>query len=146
MAWYEDLATCGNSPYENNYFSVWHPSLLRAVGWLEYGKPYSTGVIDVQVLNRLTELRVNAWEPVHFSGYHRCDLCSGEQGPVGINNLFIPGDGFLYVSPELIVHYITVHQYAPPAEFCATVLACPPMGSRAYLKVVEPLWQQAKTK
>ena len=147
MAWYEDLSNFGHSPYdEKNYFKVWHPSLLRAVGWLESGKTYSTGVIDAQILRRLSESCANAWEPCHFWGYHRCDLCGGEQGPLGVNNLFIPGDSFLYVSPELIIHYIEVHQYAPPAEFCAAVLACPSMGSAAYLKLVEPLWLQAKTK
>jgi hypothetical protein len=78
---------------------------------------------------------------------HRCDLCLGElsERKVGVNNLFIPGDGFLYVSPELILHYINDHQYSPPVEFCEAVLACPPMNSRAYLNVVEPLWRRAET-
>lgn len=98
--WYEDLSDFGHSPYEEkNYFRVWHPSLLRAVGWLELGKPYSTGLIDGKILDSLTELRVQAWQPILLWGYHQCDLCSREKGPLGVTNLFIPGDGFLYVSP-----------------------------------------------
>jgi hypothetical protein len=145
MAWYEDLAACGTDAYDN-YFSVWHPSLLRAVGWLEYGKVYSQGAVDPQVVKRLTELTVDPWEPVQFLGFHCCDLCPAEQGPLGVSNLFIPGDAFLYVAPELIVHYITVHRYAPPAQFCEAVLACPPMGGTAYLQAVVPVWKRAKTK
>jgi hypothetical protein len=77
-------------------------------------------------------------------GYHECDLCLSERKG-GITNLFIPGDGFLYVCPELILHYINDHQYSPPVEFCEAVLACAPMNSSDYLKVVEPLWRRAKT-
>jgi hypothetical protein len=99
------------------------------------------------VLSKLAKLLRDTWEPCHCCGMHRCDLCLGElsERKVGVNNLFIPGDGFLYVSPELILHYINDHQYSPPVEFCEAVLACPPMNSRAYLNVVEPLWRRAET-
>jgi hypothetical protein len=44
-------------------------------------------------------------------------------------NSFVPGDGFLYVFPNLITHYMRVHAYAPPAEFCEAVLRCPPVDT-----------------
>ena len=137
MAWYADLAEC-------NYFGTFHPSLLRAVGWLEGGKPYAQGNVDTQFLHKLTELLKDAWEPVCFMGIHHCSLspCTDEMGSA---NLFIPGERFLFVCPELIFHYIQGHQYAPPMEFCKAVLACPSMNSPAYLDAVEPLWKQART-
>lgn len=137
MAWYADLAEC-------DYFSTCHSSFLRAVGWLERGKSYTSGTVDLQVLNKLTELHRDAWEPCSFMGLHGCDLCLSE-GEMGHTNLFVPGDGFLFVCPELILHYIKGHQYSPPVEFCEAVLACPPMNSGDYLKVVEPLWRRADT-
>ncbi|WP_442818092.1 DUF7919 family protein [Streptomyces sp. NBC_01224] len=27
-------------------------------------------------------------------------------------------DGILYTAPNLLIHYITEHQYCPPEEFC----------------------------
>lgn len=47
-----------------------------------------------------------------------------------------PENQFLYVCPELITHYISVHGYSPPEEFCEAVLACPQMGSDEYLAAV----------
>lgn len=137
MAWYADLADC-------NYFRTLHPSLLRAVGWLERGQAYPRGTVDLLVFNKLTELVRHAWQPCFFMGGHDCDLCPGSS-KYGYTNLFIPGDGFLFVCPELIRHYIKDHQNAPPIEFCEAVLACPPMNSTDYLQVVEPLWRLAKT-
>jgi hypothetical protein len=51
---------------------------------------------------------------------------------VGCTNLFVPGDGVVYVAPSMIVHYLDAHRYQPPAAFLAAVDACPPMGSAAY--------------
>jgi len=137
LAWYADHADC-------EYFRTWHPSLLRAVGWLERGKPYTQGTVEPQIFNALTELLKDPWEPGLFMGFHECDLCSGN-GEYGKRNLFIPSDGFLFVCPELILHYIKHHEYVPPVAFCDAVLVCPPMNSKAYLETVEPIWQKAKT-
>jgi len=140
MTWYADLTEC-------DYFPLCDSSLVRAVGWLERGKVYTHGTVDLQVLVKLTELHRDAWEPCHVMGYHGCDLCPRglSAHKMGVKNLFIPGDGFLYVCPELILHYINDHQYSPPIEFCEAILTCPPMNSPAYLNVVEPLWRRAKT-
>lgn len=51
--------------------------------------------------------------------------------------LFIPADKTIYVCPELIVHYMNAHGYAPPDIFCGAVLACPPMRSMQYLKALK---------
>lgn len=55
---------------------------------------------------------------------------------MGVFNLFIPGDGVLYVAPSLILHYMDAHGYGPPKEFQASVMSCPPMRSMDYLKAV----------
>ena len=75
MAWYADLAEC-------DYFRTWHSSFIRAVGWLERGRSYTRGTVDLQVFNELTELRRDAWQPCLFMGSHGCDLClsEGEKG------------------------------------------------------------------
>jgi hypothetical protein len=122
MTWYDDLAEWGD------------PS-LRAVGWLERGYEFAQGPVDRHVYERLQELLKRPWEPVAAGGWHECDLCLYE-GTHGNRNLFIPGSGFLYVSPELILHYMNAHGYKPPAEFCHAVLACPPMRSVTYFRAI----------
>ncbi len=123
MAWYEDLSECdyfGNAAH-----------LLRAIGWLERGKSFSTGEIKIEVLEKLSALRKHPWTSGYtvFRGYHDCDICRLEEGTI---NLFIPANGFLYVCPELITHYIVAHKYLPPDDFCEAVLKCPPMDSMEY--------------
>ena len=69
--------------------------------------------------------------PDRFSSRRLC-LYAGEAH--GKKNLFIPGDGIVFVCPELVTHYMNAHGYAPSAEFCLAALACPPMRSMEYLR------------
>ena len=63
-------------------------------------------------------------------------MCRFHPEAVGGKDLFIPGRGFLYVAPELVVHYMNAHGYAPPAEFCDAVMACPDVDTPAYRKAL----------
>src|SRR5688500_8807398 len=110
-----------------DYFPVADASTLRAIAWLERGTPYATGATPQDVYARLVELCKEPFEPFTACGYYECTLCQFD-GAAGIKNLFIPGNGFLYVCPELIIHYINAHHYQPPADFAEAVLCCPAMG------------------
>jgi hypothetical protein len=50
--------------------------------------------------------------------------------------VYLPGQGCIYVAPTGIVHYISAHWYKPPTPFLEAVLACPPMGSMTYKKAI----------
>jgi hypothetical protein len=144
MAWYADLTPC-------TYFRYGPPitSKLLAVGWLEQGHNYSQAVVDGVVVDKLTQLLGSAWQPGGgYKGFHTCDFCPGAGRPsvfvrypkviqLGATNVFIPGEGVIYVAPSLILHYIDDHNYAPPAAFCDAVLACPPMGSDDYFNALQ---------
>ena len=84
---------------------------------------------------RLVELLKNPWEPSITMGFHECDLCL-YHGEPGKRNLYVPAGGVVFVAPELVAHYMNAHGYRPPVEFCAAVLACPPMRSVPYLKAL----------
>ena len=65
--------------------------------------------------------------------------------PIGIANLFVPGDGFLWTAPSMIVHYIADHGYRPPDAFLTAVDACPAMSTPAYLEAIKvhgPTWSE----
>lgn len=122
--WIEDLAPLGDS------------ARVLAVGWLERGRPYPTGDVAPGVFAKLRDLLVDLWQPATTGGSHDCDLCFHEPEKRGTRNLFVPGSGRLYVAPELILHYVNAHGYAPPAEFCHAVLACPPTRSPEYRRAL----------
>jgi hypothetical protein len=128
MAWYEDLSPCG-------YFGEEAGRVLRSVGWLEAGRPFQTGPTQRAVYDKLCALGKEPWDPVVFAGPHFCDLCQ-YGGPAGVANVFIPGNGFLYVCPVLITHYMNAHHYRPPEAFCEDVRQCPTMRSMDYLRAV----------
>lgn len=136
MAWFEDGAPC-------NYLGAELTPSLRAVGWLAKRKPFTSRPLDRRVHDKLEELRQGfleapwRWHLLNLCfGYHHCDLCPEDHGAKGVTNLFIPDPGFIFVAPELILHYIDAHAYQPPPEFCQAVLACPPVPSKAYLEAV----------
>lgn len=122
MTWFADLEPC-------SYFGA--TDAVRAVGWLHRDHDFARGPTRAEIRERLGELFVDAFQPVAFLGFHQCDICQFD-GPPGTTNLFVPGAGFLYVCPQLILHYMDAHSYAPPLEFQEAVLACPPTGSAQY--------------
>ena len=128
--WYEDLSEC-------DYFGEEYAGILTAIGWLQNGREFSTGTISNDAYFKLLEFKKKPWTFAMFCGFHQCDLCQFQdekESPTGISNIFIPGNGKLYVCPELITHYINSHFYLPPKEFLEAVDLCPPQGSMEYLK------------
>ena len=145
MAWYEDLSPC-------DYFGEEYAADLRAVGWLSREHPYPTGDVAREFFEALCELLRRPWNPITFMGYHECEFCrftggastevvreDGSQLRIpaqSLMNLFVPGQGVIYVSPESIVHYIDAHRYRPPDEFMEAVMRCPRMSSAAYFGAI----------
>ena len=141
MAWFADLSHC-------DYFGEEYSSSLRAVGWLEQGRPFAQGKVDPEIYRRLVELFKEPWEPTLAMGFHRCDLCL-YQGETGASNLLVPADEIVYFCPELVVHYMNAHGYQPPDDFCRSVLSCPAMKTMPYFKAllkrgVKPLIQHSR--
>jgi hypothetical protein len=64
--------------------------------------------IDIQ------ELR-DAWNQAH----------KGVPPPLGSAEIRVPGkDEIVYAAPEMIAHYVIMHDYCPPQEFIDAVFAC----------------------
>jgi hypothetical protein len=121
MAFYRDLEPC-------DYFRG-GASVLRAVGWLSAGHDYSHGELHDLDYQRLKGFVEDCWQPFWYRGSHTCEFC---QGCRGTRNLFVPGTGVVFVAPEMIVHYVERHSYAPPREFLDALSACPEMGTSEY--------------
>lgn len=133
MAHYDDLGPC-------DYFGAGLSNgPLLAVGWLEPEYPYTTGDPGRDVYRRLQEFAATpAWQPIAFFGSHQCRLGSCRYGSMDSHlNIFLPGHNVVYVAPEGILHYISCHDYLPPSEFCAAVLASPSEGSPEYFEALQ---------
>lgn len=109
---------------------------LCCVGWLGRGCEFSRGEVSRDFLDRL------AWYCLYrherqMRGIHDCDLCVPEQtaaivlrsGDVrwrlGSAEITVAAAVGRYASPNLIVHYVTGHQYRPPADFIEAVMRGP---------------------
>lgn len=142
MTYYADSCPC-------DYFGQEVAQGLRAIGWLDKTHEYCRGDVSTEFMIQLVSLLLDPWQPAIFAGRHNCELCrfsggppsypllSGTQVPLGSSNLFVPGDGFLYVAPSTVIHYMDAHEYSPPAEFQRAVMNCPPMRSIRYLKQIK---------
>lgn len=113
---------------------------LLAVGWLEYPHAFSCGAVPdaiVPKLKQIVEQVHSAYQHYCFRGVMTCSICRAaglpSPGPVwSQENIFVPGDGVVYIAPGGIVHYIEVHSYLPPPGFNESVLRCPDLRSKEY--------------
>ena len=128
MAHFDDLTPCTYFPGTADK--------LRAVGWLENGHPFPKGTTSAAFLARLKQLLVSPWAPIDFMGPHFCDLCPPGTRIGCVENLFVPTEDAVLVTPTLIEHYIEAHQYQPPELFIAAVMRCPEMNSPEYVAAI----------
>jgi hypothetical protein len=109
----------------------------RNIGWLASGVNFQTAPPDPQFVERL-------WRFCKISvgqtrGLHVCEMCGSRESNavrrneeellLGSAEIRVVGiQGQLYAAPNLIYHYVVVHNYSPPAEFVDAVLTgpCPP--------------------
>jgi len=138
MTYYPDLSQC-------SYFGSEEADKLVAVGWLDQAHPYRRGAANERFIDKLSDLLVEPWAPMYLLGYADCPFCqlpsyriafNGKSIDVGSLNLFVPGSGFLFVAPSMILHYVISHNYLPPREFCDAILNCPPMKSPEYFQAI----------
>ena len=106
---------------------------VRAVGWLHRDQVHPSGEVPLEFVRRLKEFAVRwrlstkeLWWGI-FRGGHVCEFCDRAYGH---GNFGVLANNLLYTAPEMIVHYIEDHGYAPPREFIAAVLAAPLPGTQ----------------
>jgi hypothetical protein len=102
---------------------------IRAVGWLDAGHAFARGRVDERVAPAIELLAAEGWVHVAAAGVHTCELCESARDG---RNVLVPAPNVLYVAPAMVVHYMRAHEYLPPAEFTAAVLACPAPPTDAY--------------
>ncbi|MGC5286703.1 hypothetical protein [Micromonospora sp. DT231] len=110
----------------------WPDLPLLNVGWLDAAHPFPTGAPPdglMPALNDLAKTRAH-----QTRGYHFCEICIRDMGEDareairlgviarGSAEFQVQGNGVVYAAPQLLLHYVSAHEYLPPAEFCAAAL------------------------
>ena len=97
------------------------------VGWLERSHIFAIGEVGEELIEKLRELAA-ARAVNQTRGHHSCSLCENPAQPIvqwrnavrslGSAEIWIAGKrGVRYACPDMIIHYVEVHHYLPPAEF-----------------------------
>lgn len=100
---------------------------VLAVGWLHPSVAFKMSDREdqelVTKLQHLIEATIANERAVHRTrGIHRCQLCNDKR--FGSNAaILIPSlsPGCYFVTNFLIAHYVSIHLYAPPAQFVASL-------------------------
>lgn len=132
MAYIKDGKPC-------NYFPLDTGGYLVAIGWLDHGFEFRTGIIDKKVYKRIVEFRSQANSldlglPVN-AGHHNCTLCQFD-GESSWSHIIVPCQGKLFIAPEAITHYIAVYRYLPSDEFISAIMDCPLPKTMEYKRMV----------
>lgn len=104
------------------------------VGWLGSDHEFQTGKVDSIVLEKIRRLNVTiGGVSITLEGaIHDCPLCekavelpreNHPNLPLGIAEMWIPYDDKIYVSHDLIYHFILDHSYQPPQVFIEAIKA-----------------------
>ncbi len=146
--YYRDLSP---SKYQNLLLEI-GPTLN--VGWLGPEHEFKTGKPDPRFLDALWAY---CCQPiVEHRGYHMCEFCSpapdatphecpqGQTKKLGSKLICVFGsDSTAYLSPDLVFHYVSDHNYAPPDDYVRAVVSGPPPGTKEYAKLVRPYLDNA---
>src|SRR5262245_37215055 len=101
------------APDLSNKCQVAEGQTVRAVGWLERGRSFTSGSVDQRFLSvlRAHTSDPGRWMPFVSAGVHFCDL-GGCARAGGSDFLIIPSITCVYVAPDLVVHYVEKHHYS----------------------------------
>jgi len=110
----------------------YHPRYERLnVGWLDASHPFDRGPVPDGFADALLDI-VDGPHVNEYRGLHDCEFCPPgtghithprrSEGWLAYYEIRVPtGPGVMFAAPALIWHYVTAHDYRPPAEFVEAV-------------------------
>lgn len=120
-------------PWEPGHFMGYHECRFcpPPTPPLSQGQNKASAVVTRKFFRGTEVVVVRSTETDAFDRRHSIER-DGLVVRFGANNLFVPGEGLIYVAPSMIAHYIDAHAYEPPSVFWEAVMKCPEMWSDAY--------------
>lgn len=150
MAYFEDL-----SPYA--YFREEIPKELN-VGWLDVNRDFSTGKVSIHLIRRLES--ISHYSVNQTRGRHFCKICGSVDAILydTASKKLVLGDaeirvfcpsGDIYAAPNMLLHYIIVHDYLPPPSFLQAVEKSPVPPHQDYFDLLRAQnyeWSETTTR
>ncbi|MFD2166958.1 hypothetical protein ACFSJY_11905 [Thalassotalea euphylliae] len=122
-----------------NYFFPDISGKVKNVGWIVEDQPFSQGIVSDEFKTKLLQLFFGSSSFCSDTNLirgpsHPCNLCgecfkvelNGKTKSLGSSEIWVPSEkerGIVYASPSLLIHYIEVHGYCPPAEYIEAVMS-----------------------
>ncbi|HVI01560.1 MAG TPA: hypothetical protein VM869_22750 [Enhygromyxa sp.] len=118
-----------------SYTEMTSRASLVNVGWLDFDVPFQLGKAPSEFIEKVTLATRLLRNPMR--GIHGCRACGGlediyelvdgERFLLGMSETWLPASTSetIYIAPSLLLHYLTRHEYLPPAEVVRDVLALP---------------------
>ena len=115
-----------------------------AVGWLRRDRPFESGTLSPQLVQRLRAFCHPDLQVCQVRGQRPCPLCGeqisvdvdGVMAPLGSGEIRVLGEDDIFAAPTLIFHYVTVHGYQPPRPFVDALRQGPPAGAPEHRALV----------
>jgi hypothetical protein len=135
MAYFPDL-----SEYE--YLPPIDPAVRQInVGWLAAGREFERKKASGALLDSVWDYCTLSFE--QSRGRHECEFCLADASRISERNSqqlllgsaeirVLSRSGEIYAAPNLIYHYMVVHDYAPPDQFIDAVMTGPRPFSQDY--------------
>jgi hypothetical protein len=112
------------------------------VGWLAAGKEFDRRKATDALLDLVWDYCTLSFEQTR--GRHVCEFCSEEVSRISERNgqrlllgsaeiRVLSRHGEIFAAPNMVYHYMTVHDYNPPDQFVDAVMNGPRPSSREYL-------------
>jgi hypothetical protein len=115
MAFFEDL-----TPYTYLHPEEELPGTVN-IGWLDKDHPFPTGPTTEEFRVRLGQLCQRRVKRTR--GFHPCYFCKGAGRPTSSSEMRVAHGVRVYAAPSLVHHHVVAHDYRPPDELIAAVLA-----------------------
>ena len=131
---FEQLCVLLLDPWDPHHFRGYHECELCPGEWdIPPGPDPGAGIDPFE-----RSMRIHGLRKVRPPKPERIRVRDQEVN-MGLLNLWVPGDGCVYVAPSLIAHYIQAHRYSPPQEFVEAVLRCPEAQSQEHRDALRTL-------
>jgi len=142
MSYFEDRS---DYTYHDSFF---HRATTKNIGWLDATHEFSKVAPAEQELDLIwTYCKVSV---AQMRGLHDCELCPpnasnyvkrhDEPLLLGSAEIRVFGkNGIIYAAPNLVYHYVSIHDYKPPDEFLRALKEGPRPPSQEYLDALKEL-------
>lgn len=101
------------------------------IGWLDASQPFERGPVPDWFAGALLDVIDNP-AVNQYRGLHDCEFCPPGEGHItdprpgrswlAFYEIRVPaGPGVMFAAPSLVWHYVTAHEYRPPAQFVEAV-------------------------